>query len=823
MELVNESGIFNFGVFPQPLVSARRDKTCVFRMSEKKLSRRSPTSDSESSTSSSSNSDSESSDGNLKGKGSEQNKKGKGTEHSNRAASFSSGDEKNGRTKKRRKLSGSDSDDRRSFRGGEVDSEDFSPLKKLGKFSKSIVKTSVSESKDDSNVSQRLPEINGDEFSSNTTTSKLDPRNKVQNSAVLEGLAVKTSESTYLHEKHSEARFEEFRKSRSVERSSRTRCKSSSSEPSRANASYVKRTEGVSQKKSTRKRSSSTSSKATSSSSEDSRDSPRRAGSRKAALSKSLTGSSLNDKSNHKSKSQMQETKRRGRDQRLSATNEDDSTRILSKSGEKESKSREHLLLSKKTSSRSPSDSSRSSSSDKTESRIKGNKTRRSRSNSGEKISKRQFTLRRDDKIREERKQHGSMERKHSKRDKRSSSAEKNHRSSYSRSLSRERRVGHRRRTSLSKDNYYRNQGRHRRSISRSRSPRHREMKSSNSSGRYAQRRSRRSNSRSRDSYHYRSKMLTSSRGRSRSREPIFSAYQTSKSSRNSKSSGEVISRRRTSCNSPNYERSSNHHGHRREGKADFSLVPYGSKDEITSDLKFNRDNKTRGNQSSRFSKDQTYPGKYISDSQKNSETRKVSNSSTPTKKDSRTDSTVAQSNDLRNSKTKPVKDSMDSSSSDSDSSTASDVRKKKKKSRERKSSKKSKKKKHKKTKKSESRKLKKKSQRKDKKKITSTPLSTPVQTKILAQDESKTIGPDPVKLIEESKKYAPKSQHEWEKEQSVIRKVVDDQTGRVRLIKGSGEVIESIVSKQQHKNINKAATKEDGLQFQLQLKPQLK
>lgn len=48
----------------------------------------------------------------------------------------------------------------------------------------------------------------------------------------------------------------------------------------------------------------------------------------------------------------------------------------------------------------------------------------------------------------------------------------------------------------------------------------------------------------------------------------------------------------------------------------------------------------------------------------------------------------------------------------------------------------------------------------------------------------------------------------------SVVRRVVDETTGRSRLIKGDGEVIEEIVSREQHKQINKQATKRDAEYF---------
>lgn len=61
-----------------------------------------------------------------------------------------------------------------------------------------------------------------------------------------------------------------------------------------------------------------------------------------------------------------------------------------------------------------------------------------------------------------------------------------------------------------------------------------------------------------------------------------------------------------------------------------------------------------------------------------------------------------------------------------------------------------------------------------------------------------------------------PMTKEEWDARQSVIRKVVDPETGRTRLIKGDGEVLEEIVTKERHREINKQATRGDGLAFQM-------
>ncbi|GBP44900.1 ADP-ribosylation factor-like protein 6-interacting protein 4 [Eumeta japonica] len=72
-----------------------------------------------------------------------------------------------------------------------------------------------------------------------------------------------------------------------------------------------------------------------------------------------------------------------------------------------------------------------------------------------------------------------------------------------------------------------------------------------------------------------------------------------------------------------------------------------------------------------------------------------------------------------------------------------------------------------------------------------------------------------PLELMEKSKAMAPMTREEWEKKQSVIRRVLDEETGRYRLIKGDGEVLEEIVTKEKHKEINRQATRADGAFFQ--------
>jgi len=72
-------------------------------------------------------------------------------------------------------------------------------------------------------------------------------------------------------------------------------------------------------------------------------------------------------------------------------------------------------------------------------------------------------------------------------------------------------------------------------------------------------------------------------------------------------------------------------------------------------------------------------------------------------------------------------------------------------------------------------------------------------------------------------KRFAPMSKEEWEKQQSIVRRVFDEDTGRMRLVKGTGEILEECVSRDRQQAINKQATMADGESFQRSLSKQLK
>ncbi|XP_034954988.2 ADP-ribosylation factor-like protein 6-interacting protein 4 [Zootoca vivipara] len=91
-----------------------------------------------------------------------------------------------------------------------------------------------------------------------------------------------------------------------------------------------------------------------------------------------------------------------------------------------------------------------------------------------------------------------------------------------------------------------------------------------------------------------------------------------------------------------------------------------------------------------------------------------------------------------------------------------------------------------------------------------------------LDQWQKETLGDSGPALTDEQKSriqaMKPMTKEEWDARQSVIRRVVDPETGRTRLIKGDGEVLEEIVTKERHKEINKHATRGDGLSFQARM-----
>eukprot|EP00979_Chaetoceros_neogracilis_P002324 scaffold405_cov241-Chaetoceros_neogracile.AAC.3 len=67
---------------------------------------------------------------------------------------------------------------------------------------------------------------------------------------------------------------------------------------------------------------------------------------------------------------------------------------------------------------------------------------------------------------------------------------------------------------------------------------------------------------------------------------------------------------------------------------------------------------------------------------------------------------------------------------------------------------------------------------------------------------------------ITNKRRMVPMTKEEYEMQQSTVREVYDPESGRYRLVKGTGEIIERIVSRSDHERINKIATKGDGMSF---------
>ena len=62
--------------------------------------------------------------------------------------------------------------------------------------------------------------------------------------------------------------------------------------------------------------------------------------------------------------------------------------------------------------------------------------------------------------------------------------------------------------------------------------------------------------------------------------------------------------------------------------------------------------------------------------------------------------------------------------------------------------------------------------------------------------------------------KMVPMTREQYELQQSIVREVHDPDTGRARLVRGTGEIIERIVRREEHALINRIATSSDGRSF---------
>ncbi|XP_048045416.1 ADP-ribosylation factor-like protein 6-interacting protein 4 [Megalobrama amblycephala] len=188
-----------------------------------------------------------------------------------------------------------------------------------------------------------------------------------------------------------------------------------------------------------------------------------------------------------------------------------------------------------------------------------------------------------------------------------------------------------------------------------------------------------------------------------------------------------------------------------------------------------------------------------------------------------RRDSPGRQKKHERSSEKKKMKRRRSSSSSSSSSSTSTSREKKAKKKQKRREVKKLKR--EKKKEKKEKKRQKKVALKAERAAVTASVSSPASDDKlqpflpIWQSEETKEHGP--VMTDEQKASFCtkrPMTKEEYEARQSVIRRVLDPETGRTRLIRGDGEVLEEIVTKERHKDINKRATQSDGDAFQKRL-----
>lgn len=179
----------------------------------------------------------------------------------------------------------------------------------------------------------------------------------------------------------------------------------------------------------------------------------------------------------------------------------------------------------------------------------------------------------------------------------------------------------------------------------------------------------------------------------------------------------------------------------------------------------------------------------------------------------------------MKTQKKRKRSSSSSSTSSSSSSSSSSDEKTKRKKSKAKKRKLKKKKAQLKKQRKKEKKKEKKLKKKEKKKKaemlVSAPPTEKPPSFLEVWQSDEGAVELGPVMTDEQKARLStkrPLTKEEYEARQSIIRRVVDPDTGRTRLVRGEGEIIEEIVSRERHKDINKQATKADGNAFQRKL-----
>jgi Nuclear RNA-splicing-associated protein len=83
---------------------------------------------------------------------------------------------------------------------------------------------------------------------------------------------------------------------------------------------------------------------------------------------------------------------------------------------------------------------------------------------------------------------------------------------------------------------------------------------------------------------------------------------------------------------------------------------------------------------------------------------------------------------------------------------------------------------------------------------------------------DGRTSGASAAAVAPAGASRGPMTREQYEAERSVVRQVYDAETGRVRLVRGTGEIIEQIVSRDDHLRINRTATRGDGASYASQV-----
>ncbi|KAJ7350972.1 ADP-ribosylation factor-like protein 6-interacting protein 4 [Desmophyllum pertusum] len=161
-------------------------------------------------------------------------------------------------------------------------------------------------------------------------------------------------------------------------------------------------------------------------------------------------------------------------------------------------------------------------------------------------------------------------------------------------------------------------------------------------------------------------------------------------------------------------------------------------------------------------------------------------------------------------------KSSSSSSNSESERSDSSDQPRKKKKDAHKKDKRKKEKRKRKREKK-EKKNKRRKARDDEKAAVKSTDISANSNRTQAVDISRKPVSADP-EVFPKKRPMVPMTKEEYEKQRAQVRRVYDPETGRHRLVKGTGEILEEIVSRDRHKAINKTATQGDGAFFQANL-----